>query len=420
MINLDQIIDQAVSNNVNAQAAIASATAATEQADLAAAYANSTALNKQLVENKALEVANNRAAIEANTAIVAVNLAETDRLVDLATTAKILAEQYRDDALGFLSLTGLKYDHFDDRYLGPKEHDPIRDNDNWLILDGALYWNTTIKGMRVYDLGMGVWKDVTSAAGGLNAFNNLADLTDVAAARTNLGVYSKLETDAAIGAVVATKGQPNGIAPLNASGMIDVAYLPSYVDDVIEVATYASLPVIGESDKIYVVVTDETSDNNTSSYRWTGTSYAMVSNTLTGADVAALYESVIGVNRYTDAEKAKLAGIEIGATADQLASEVPYDNTISGMLATNVQEAINELVADKPDKATTLAGYGITDAYTKIEVDNALALQNEASEITVTPQGNLSSTTVQLALEELQSDINALNSALGTMGTIEW
>ena len=173
--------------------------------------------------------------------------------------------------------------------------------------------------------------------------------------------------------------------------MIDVAYLPSYVDDVIEVATYASLPVTGESDKIYVVVTDETSDNNTSSYRWAGTSYAMVSNTLTGADVAALYESVIGVNRYTDAEKAKLAGIEIGATADQLASEVPYDNTISGMLATNVQEAINEL-----------------------------ALQNQASEITVTPQGNLSSTTVQLALEELQSDINALNSALGTVGTIEW
>ena len=420
MINLDQIIDQAVSNNVNAQAAIASAAAATDKANEAAAYANSVALDKQLVENKALEVANNRAAIEANTDIVAANLAETDRLVDLAITAKILAEQYRDDALGFLSLTGLKYDHFDDRYLGPKDTDPLLDNDSWPIIDGALYWNNSIKGMRVYDLGMGVWKDVTSAAGGLNAFNNLSDLTDVAAARTNLGVYSKGETDAAIGAVVATKGQPNGIAPLNASGMIDVAYLPSYVDDVIEVATYASLPVTGESDKIYVVVTDETSDNNTSSYRWAGTSYAMVSNTLTGADVAALYESVIGVNRYTDAEKAKLAGIEIGATADQLASEVPYDNTISGMLATNVQEAINELVVSKTDKATTLAGYGITDAYTKIEVDNALALQNQASEIAVTPQGNLSSTTVQLALEELQSDINALNSALGTIGTIEW
>ena len=420
MINLDQIINQAVSKNVNAQAAIASVAAAADKANEAAAYANSVALDKQLVENKALEVANNRAAIEENTVIVTVSLAEMDRLLDLATTAKILAEQYRDDALGFLSLTGLKYDHFDDRYLGPKDTDPLLDNDSWPIIDGALYWNNSIKSMRVFDVGLGAWKDISVAAGGLDALNNLADLTDIAAARTNLGVYSKGETDAAIGAVVATKGQPNGIAPLNASGMIDVTFLPSYVDDVTEVATKADLPAVGETDKIYVVVTDETSDNNTSSYRWTGTSYAMVSNTLTGADVAALYESVIDVNRYTDAEKAKLAGIEIGAAADQLAFEVPYDNTISGMLATNVQEAINELVAGKANKATTLAGYGITDAYTKIEVDTALALQNQASEITVTPQGNLSSTTVQLALEELQSDINTLNSALGTMGTIEW
>ena len=89
MINLDQIIDQAISNNVNAQTAIASVTAATEQADLAAMYANSTALNKQLVENKALEVANNRAVIEADVAIVAAELAEIDRLVDLAITAPL-------------------------------------------------------------------------------------------------------------------------------------------------------------------------------------------------------------------------------------------------------------------------------------------------------------------------------------------
>ena len=342
MVNLNQIIDQAIDNNVKAQTALAAASVASASADIAVASADAISLDRQLVENKATQIANDRLAVEASAATVAANTAEVQILRDDAVTAKTLAEQYRDDSLGFLALTGLKYDHFDDRYLGAKKHDPIRDNDNWLILDGALYWNTTIKGMRVYDLGMGIWRDISGASGALLLTNNLSDLPDVAAARTNLGVYSKGETDAAIGAVVATKGQPNGIAPLNASGMIDVAYLPSYVDDVIEVATYASLPATGESDKIYVVVTDETSDNNTSSYRWTGTSYAMVSNTLTGADVAALYESVIGVNRYTDAEKAKLAGIEIGATADQLASEVPYDNTASGMLATNVQEAINE------------------------------------------------------------------------------
>ena len=370
MINLDQIIDQAVSNNVNAQAAIASVAAATDKANEAAAYANSAALNKQLVENKALEVANNRAAIEANTAIVAVNLAETDRLVDLAITAKILAEQYRDDALGFLSLTGLKYDHFDDRYLGPKDTDPLLDNDSWPIIDGALYWNNSIKGMRVFDVGLGVWKDISAASGALLLANNLSDLPDVSAARTNLSVYSKLETDAAIGAVVATKGQPNGITPLNASGMIDVSFLPSYVDDVIEVATKADLPAVGETDKIYVVVTDETSSNDTSTYRWTGTSYAIVSNTLNGDDVAALYEGVPDVNRFTDAEKTKLAGIETGATADQLASEVPYSNTISGLVATNVQAAIDELDANLETHAldTSTHGVGTVVGTTEVQV----------------------------------------------------
>jgi hypothetical protein len=36
---------------------------------------------------------------------------------------------------------------------------------------------------------------------------------------------------------------------------------------------------------------------------------------------------------------------------------------------TDVVSAINELVSDKADAATTIAGYGITDAYTKTEVD---------------------------------------------------
>ena len=56
----------------------------------------------------------------------------------------------------------------------------------------------------------------------------------------------------------------------------------------------------------------------------------------------------------------------------------------------------------------------INNMYTKLEVDTKLAAQNEASEIGVTPQGNLSSTTVQSALVELQADINTL------LVDIEW
>lgn len=47
-------------------------------------------------------------------------------------------------------------------------------------------------------------------------------------------------------------GVANGIAELDSSGKVPASQLPSYVDDVIEVASYSSLPANGESGKIYV------------------------------------------------------------------------------------------------------------------------------------------------------------------------
>ena len=46
------------------------------------------------------------------------------------------------------------------------------------------------------------------------------------------------------------------------------------------------------------------------------------------------------------------------------------------------------------------------ETYTKAQVDSKLASQNEASEISVIPAGNLTSTNVQAALVELQGDID--------------
>ena len=59
-----------------------------------------------------------------------------------------------------------------------------------------------------------------------------------------------------------SKGQNNGLAPLDTNGLIPTKHLPSYVDDVVEVATEAGLPQPGESGKIYV-----TADTNLI-YRW--------------------------------------------------------------------------------------------------------------------------------------------------------
>jgi hypothetical protein len=68
----------------------------------------------------------------------------------------------------------------------------------------------------------------------------------------------------------ANKGAANGYAPLNGSTKIDSSYLPSYVDDVIEVANYAALPVTGESGKIYITL------DTGYLYRWSGSVYIKI------------------------------------------------------------------------------------------------------------------------------------------------
>lgn len=50
--------------------------------------------------------------------------------------------------------------------------------------------------------------------------------------------------------------------------------------------------------------------------------------------------------------------------------------------ATDVSGAIETAIANKAEKATTLAGYGITDAYTKTEVDTALGDKADADDLT--------------------------------------
>lgn len=71
-----------------------------------------------------------------------------------------------------------------------------------------------------------------------------------------------------------SKGNPNGLASLNESGVIPTSQLPSYVDDVIEVATFNNLPGTGESGKIYIV------QNTNLTYRWSGTDYVEISKSL--------------------------------------------------------------------------------------------------------------------------------------------
>lgn len=72
----------------------------------------------------------------------------------------------------------------------------------------------------------------------------------------------------------------------------------------------------------------------------TSTTVPVLSSTGTGASLSTATTSLAGV--MSSADKTKLDGIETGATADQNAAEVPFDNTATGFAATTVQAAINE------------------------------------------------------------------------------
>lgn len=73
-------------------------------------------------------------------------LSESNTAADAASTAAD-ALATASDAATVASL----YDSFDDRYLGAKAVDPTVDNDGNALLVGALYFNTVINSMKVYD-----------------------------------------------------------------------------------------------------------------------------------------------------------------------------------------------------------------------------------------------------------------------------
>ena len=97
-----------------------------------------------------------------------------------AANAQTAAEAARDATLS-------AYDSFDDRYLGSKTSDPAVDNDGNALVAGALYFNSSIGGMKVYT-GSAWVAAYISGSGYLSAANNLSDVSSASTSRTNLGL----------------------------------------------------------------------------------------------------------------------------------------------------------------------------------------------------------------------------------------
>ena len=169
---------------VDAATATTAQTAASNSATAAANSATAAATSETNAANSA-----NSATSSASTATTKASEASTS--ATNAENAKNAAEAALDT--------------FDDKFLGSKSSDPTVDNDGNALTDGALYFNTTLNVMKVYDLGNTQWKqlvpttsqqanidtvaanntNITTVAGQISPTNNISS---VASNATNIGL----------------------------------------------------------------------------------------------------------------------------------------------------------------------------------------------------------------------------------------
>lgn len=138
------------------------------------------------------------------------------------------------------------------------------------------------------------------------------------AVNTGLSTAQSAAVAAAAAAVAAQKGAASGLASLDGAGKVPSGQLPSYVDDVVEVANFAALPGTGETGKIYVTLSDNLQ------FRWGGSVYVQVGgpgssdfgagdptlSTTRAADVPVGAKQSIQVNRYIGFSNAFAAVME--------------------------------------------------------------------------------------------------------------
>jgi hypothetical protein len=162
-----------------------------------------TATTAQTAASNSATAASNSATAAATSETNAANSANSaTSSASTATTKASEASTSATNAENAKNAAEAALDTFDDKFLGSKTSDPTVDNDGNALTDGALYFNTTINVMKVYDLGNTQWKQLvptTSQQANIDTVagissnvttvaNNDSNITAVAGNATNINL----------------------------------------------------------------------------------------------------------------------------------------------------------------------------------------------------------------------------------------
>jgi hypothetical protein len=162
-----------------------------------------TATTAQTAASNSATAASNSATAAATSETNAANSANSaTSSASTATTKASEASTSATNAENAKNAAEAALDTFDDKFLGSKSSDPTVDNDGNALTDGALYFNTTINVMKVYDLGNTQWKQLvptTSQQANIDTVagissnvttvaNNDSNITAVAGNATNINL----------------------------------------------------------------------------------------------------------------------------------------------------------------------------------------------------------------------------------------
>ena len=154
---------QATNAATSATAAAGSATSAATSATTATTQASNASTSATAAASSATAASTSAANAATSATNAATSAAGAVSSANAAAGSAAAAASSQTAAAASATSAAASYDSFDDRYLGAKASPPTLDNDGNALIAGALYYDTTLASMRVYDLTTTSWISITVA-----------------------------------------------------------------------------------------------------------------------------------------------------------------------------------------------------------------------------------------------------------------